>query len=439
MVRVRGRLEMGLLSLLAAAVVFFRRNMIRLNIAEIQLQDSGLQQAALAAFSAMSRPAAVVAATSKTKSSLSYPVLTCLQLENASTTTGSLPIIPQVVLLIGTSRSGIEPLMAWLQGIHPGAVVAAVQQPGFFEQDLAILQSHIQSPSPASLCAVQKHYVENYVLLNSKQNVSDPMSEMDRRPQHQPRTVVMDTVSLLSLTAPAVVKSVVTPTKIVAVLRNPVDRFWAHYQQQRTVDQQQGGLVDTRSVVDIINYELRVLKEQGLSTAPYLNVDDTTTAAYDDTDFLIPNSNVTTMVAMRNVTTAATAGNMLRQGMYAPLLAAWLERFPDTVRIYAHERLVATTSDNDNDTTPATRLLLDFLQLPITTVPPPPASAKVAQRVTAHEEEALSSLDEASFSDDEKAVRTYLHHFYRPYNRMLADLLQDDETWFAAWEPSDGT
>ncbi|HEX2699349.1 MAG TPA: sulfotransferase [Acidimicrobiales bacterium] len=113
-------------------------------------------------------------------------------------------------LLLGANKAGTTSLASYL-GQHPQVYMSPVKEPGFFA---------IQDHDPASQAALGSTFtLDTYTALFDEVTTERAVGEAS-------------TAYLGSAEAPAAIRRLVPDARLLAVLRNPVDRAFSNYQMQ---------------------------------------------------------------------------------------------------------------------------------------------------------------------------------------------------------------
>mmetsp|Transcript_19534 Transcript_19534/g.45509 ORF Transcript_19534/g.45509 Transcript_19534/m.45509 type:complete len:354 (-) Transcript_19534:293-1354(-) len=244
-------------------------------------------------------------------------------------------------------------------------------------------------------------------------------------------------------------KKTVPWTKLVLILRNPVDRLYSQYKM--TV--QNDYAMRKFSLEDLVHHEIRNMISYNMTTAPNLvpiRDDDTNATTTTDDEgpvrtadrYEIP-SKVPNDHAVfdprgwnpkhRSIIKADLRGPgkhvMVRRGLYGIQLRWWLDRY-----VLGKDLLVINHRDLLEDTRSVYERVLDFADIPI---PYDRNSTKnndnndtdtVGGRIDFTKMiRADKNADDRPFSDE---TRRYLSSFYEPYNAELEELLGP------SWSPS---
>lgn len=172
--------------------------------------------------------------------------------------------------------------------------------------------------------------------------------------------------------APERIADAIPEVKLIALLRNPVDRAYSHYQHERRLGREE---LSFEEAVDRESERLDGEVERMLTDPAYYS--------YNHQNF-----------------------SYLSRGIYVVQLAEWLKYFP-------RERiLIIKSEDFDRDTEEVFQEVQGFLGIPETTI------------------ESYEKYNYAEYTEMGDELRKRLNDFYRPYNDELNEMLDLDIRWF---------
>jgi Sulfotransferase domain len=195
--------------------------------------------------------------------------------------------------------------------------------------------------------------------------------------------------------------------KLLAIVRNPIDRAWSQYNMAKTRNQvvsrndrlSSMPANSTPTFEALLEKELVSLKFLRLSNAPSLNND----TEWDRSQFEIPNlTEADLKEAHKKHFRQVFLSNYLQRGMYAFQLQRWKEAFGDHLLIIKYEDLYGPKAQEVYDQ------VVDHIGVPRVPIPKLDGTHWSRQRYRL----TLSNR-----------TRQYLTMFFRPYNEMLDNLL----------------
>jgi hypothetical protein len=262
--------------------------------------------------------------------------------------TAPLRVLPDY-LIIGTQKGGTTSLYNYL-GQHPWILPALKKEVHFFDtQNFAKGPGWYRAHFPLNL---QKKYA------NKSSRCSAITGEASPYYLFYPH-------------APKRVEKILPKTKIIVMLRNPVDRALSHYYHQ------------VRKGRERLTFEAAIDAERERLGGEYERM------LRDDTYY----------------SSACWAYSYLARGLYADQLNAWFEVFP------REQFLVIRSEDFFLDPCASFKQTLRFLELP---------------EINLREYKQLNSGTYTSIS---MAVRRKLSQYFEPHNKRLYDLLHTDFAW----------
>jgi len=329
--------------------------------------------------------------------------ITCSLMDGTDRNNVSFPLTPHFII-IGAQKAGTSALGSLLN-LHP-RLKSARREAHFFDESKYLLQNLNNLDNDEIMCRIRKNYY------NKWQHKSGDRGKLFF--EKTPRYLIMpDVPELIEKVCP-------WKPKIIAILRNPIDRLQSHHKMNVERARGTAGL----SLDEAIDAELDVLRNVGLSHAPPLGQisegreldqdgDQTLVAAFD-----IPGISLQEredIVRKLYKDPRKSEHSLIQRGMYAVQLETWLEHYTlgESLHVINYERLRSEPAQ-------VWKEIQDFLQVPV------------------------HDLDESIFGKDyspnkgsyresfPNATLVYLKRFYKPYNDRLADLL--GEEWRGVWE-----
>jgi Sulfotransferase domain len=197
--------------------------------------------------------------------------------------------------------------------------------------------------------------------------------------------------------------------KLLAIVRNPIDRAWSQYNMAKSVKQ----LVTNRDRLafntnsttpltfeGLLERELVSLKSLNLSNAPLLS---DPSRKWERRLFAIPNLSKSTVdEAHRKHYRQIFLSNYLQRGMYAIQLQRWKEVFGDRLLVVRYEDLYGSNAQGVYDQ------VVDHIGVPRVLLP------------TFNDKHWSRRRYRQTLSN---RTRHYMHLFFQPYNDMLAELI----------------
>ena len=236
-------------------------------------------------------------------------------------------------------------------------------------------------------CALKKVYADNFLPIPDGSQIT-----FEKTPSY-----------LFLRRVPELIHSLCPWTKIVIILRNPIERAFSHYRMAiRTYNQ---------SFEELVDQEIETMQKIGLSNAPSRDKQYTE----NDQRFNIPNLTQDLLDRLHwKHYRRRFANNYLQRSMYAPQIHHWMNYFPlhDKMLVVNYERFASNPQQVYNQ-------ILSF-------VGAGPYTPKDGFE-TKHNTKKKQNLE--SISPD---LRSYLVQFFRPYNDQLATLLGED--WRNVWD-----
>ena len=257
--------------------------------------------------------------------------------------TSPLRVLPDF-MVIGVGRGGTTSLYHYL-GQHPCIVKAAYDELGFFDTNFGLGIYWYRSLFPTIL-----H--KRRIILKWKQCMTyDVTPSYIRHPW-----IIQRILKFLP------------NVKLIAILRNPVDRAYSHYHMGKRDGNEK------RTFDDVIKIDIdRLENKKNLDVDEYFN----------------------TIVER----------SYLARGFYAEQLQIWMDRFPK------EQLLVISSEDLANKTDETLAIVFDFLKLP---------NYKIRD---------LTKRNEAKYPPMNPDTRKTLVEYFKPYNEKLYSLLGRKFDW----------
>jgi hypothetical protein len=203
--------------------------------------------------------------------------------------------------------------------------------------------------------------------------------------------------------------------KLLAILRNPIDRAWSQYNMAQAAKQlltNHDRLVingsSTPTFEELLEKELSSLRGLELSSAPLLSDPSND---WDLRLFALPNLSTSSLnEAHRKHYRRIFRSNYLQRGMYAIQLQRWKEAFGDRVLVVRYEDLYGPNKQGVYDQ------VVDHIGVPRVRLP----TFNITHWSRQKYQHALSNR-----------TQHYLRLFFQPYNDMLVHLL--GMSWKNSW------
>ena len=305
-------------------------------------------------------------------------------------------------IIIGAQKAGTTALSSLLQ-MHPHLKGSKEVEAHFFDQDEKFQRLQHNLDDNDTLCQVQKRYYHRYWAPLQEGDLGKLFFEKTPRYMFWP-----DVPAYLQKVCP-------WQPKLIAVLRNPIDRLYSHHKMNAGRNQ----TTAQYRLDNAINREVWMLREAGLTHAPLLGETKLPQYHNDPTAFAIPNLTRTERdYIIRNMLdyNKETADFwLLQRGMYATQLESWLQHYQVGVNLLVvqYERLHQEPTKVWNE-------IQDFLQVP---------RHHLDQDVLRGDYSPTKSGYKEAMSG---TTREYLKQFYQPYNEKLVELL--GEEWRGVWD-----
>jgi Sulfotransferase family len=193
--------------------------------------------------------------------------------------------------------------------------------------------------------------------------------------------------------------------KLLAILRNPIDRAWSQFNMDKKMRTKFIGTND--AFEDILEREVEALREYGLSVAPRLS----DLPHVRDPRFALPTLTPPKLdAAHQKVFRKVFLANYLQRGMYAVQLARWKKSFGKDLMVVNYDDLFGPVAQHHFNA------ILRFVGVDERTLPD-----GFEQHWSRHNYRRVMS----------NTTRAYLESFFQPYNEQLSGLL--GESWSGVW------
>mmetsp|Transcript_4343 Transcript_4343/g.6252 ORF Transcript_4343/g.6252 Transcript_4343/m.6252 type:complete len:415 (+) Transcript_4343:137-1381(+) len=190
--------------------------------------------------------------------------------------------------------------------------------------------------------------------------------------------------------------------KLLAILRNPIERAWSQYNMDISVNKK---LRESSSFESVLEKEIEILRNLGLSNAPLLSDEDWNTPYFD-----IPNlTEEETIAAHKKHFRQVFLGNYLQRGMYAFQLRRWRDAFGANLLVVRFEDLYGGHAQA------CYNRILDHIGVARVNIPKPDSNHWSRGRYR----QKLS-----------KRTHDYLQKFFQPYNDQLVKIIERDRDIF---------
>ena len=242
---------------------------------------------------------------------------------------------------------------------------------------------------------------------------------------------------MLFPTIPAAIDAVAGPwkPKMLAILRNPVDRAWSHY-HYHMVNRGKGN--NTTPFAVLVNNEIMQFQRNGLLEVK-LSFQEFEHSGGIHHPFRF-RQNVTLQDYARLIHEYKgdrhRTNSLLYRGLYGPLLHPWVETFSPEDRLMILQFETFMEAENDNDRTIVHEVLgfagLDNKSLEIENHKGRKAMNQTRLRKNIVRRKLVRANTGHYGRPMPPRMRQYLTFLYQPFNELLADLLGED--WRHVWD-----
>jgi len=326
-------------------------------------------------------------------------------------------------IIAGVQKGGTSALRGILLQ-NPNMTASKRFEPHYFDKFLKqhLSRNYGMSPNATKaemdtiieswVCDIQQHYMQSTfheAALEEKGGLPD-IFFFEKTPSY-----------VLDPDVPSFISSIFPTTKIVMVLRNPVDRAYSHYKMEREKRRVKSDFET------VLNDELRAMRRLYLTAAPPL-VLPLPQARHQFGDYLRAHSSAFRIPklpddirddAHKEIMTSFADTNFIQRGMYAPQLERWMKYFS-----LGESLLVLKFEDLKENPAVFYKQVLDFLRAPYFELKPEDFE-KAYQTRGAYRRKGMVHLPLSN------ATRMYLEMFHEPYNKQLTDLL--DRHFYGQW------
>ena len=332
-----------------------------------------------------------------------------------------------IILVVHPKKSGTSTLQTILNR-HPNVIKPTKKrafEPHFFDWEMGMRNGkQYDNATDDVLCKYRQSYSEYYDLTKLTQNVS---VVFEKTPSY-----------MLWPDIPAAVEAVAGPwkPKILAILRNPIDRAWSQYGMDH------GKKNNAKPFAEFVNNELVLFRQCGILESITHTFQEYEKSGGGINPFRF-RENVTLQEYARMLReySGYRLSALLYRGLYALLLHPWVEQFafPDD-RLLVLQFEPFMEAENENNRTLVNEVL-GFAGVP--------KYANIQQQIDENINQTRSRIRKYRKMRQRrrKLVRTnagkgkktmpprmrqYLQMFYQPFNDLLADLL--GEEWRDVWK-----
>lgn len=317
----------------------------------------------------------------------------------------------------GSQKAGTSAIYELLN-MHPHVVSSQKFEAHFFDYELHRLRhKKPDSIHDEDICELRRDYQEYF-------NIQEIQEKMDSGAVNKIATFEKTPRYLCYTHIPAFVKRIAPWTKILIILRNPVERAYSHwkmYASRRRKDPTYPSF-DT-----VVSENIERMRELGLSKAPTL--EQFRNNDYLDEDFQLPQSQSLMRrkldVSDFNFTPREKRILLLEhlpRGFYAQHIVFWLDYFK-----YGKEMKIVQYEKLQEDRPGVFRDILNFIDVD-------PDAWEVDEDVFKVDYRPVKVKGKKAKQGLDNTTRVYLENFYKPYNDELADLL--GEEWRGVWDSS---
>ena len=311
-------------------------------------------------------------------------------------------------IIAGSQKAGTSALYTLLR-MHPHVVSSRKFEVHFFDHRL----SEYRGRDPASvsveeICERRRAYQKYFdiqMLPNLTQGTTTKIASFEKTPRYICYSYI-----------PGFVKRITPWTKILMILRNPVDRAYSQWKMDAS---RMRGDPSFPSFETSMSLTVDRLKELGMSNAPSL--EQFRNKAYKEEDFQLP-INQTLLERHRY----AGDGNNdtleklhvltkdIPRGFYAQQIMFWLDYFE-----YGKDMKIIQYEELQKDRPGVFRDILKFVDVD-------PDAWAMADEVFKLDFRPVSVFGKQANQNMDGTTRKYLEKFYKPYNDELASLLGED-------------
>lgn len=295
--------------------------------------------------------------------------------------TWTAPVFPHLII-VGAQKAGTTALGRFLRTV-PNVIGSKEPEAHFWD---GVVKNPKNWSSPERKCDLIKHYYEYWDpdLINS-------------------RTVMFEkTPSLLSFPKYArIIHYVLKPhrPKILIILRDPVARFYSHYEMNR-----QRFKLMIPPLEEILREEIEALRNVSAMDVPVFQRG----VKWNQSQFMIP----------QKMPPLNMQRSLLQRGFYAPQVAQYMKFFPlgTSLKVIHYENFTRNKNDGLND-------ILNWIGAP---------SHNLTEKELNEDWGPYKNRDKGTARTTDNDVTTYLKHLYKPLNARLSDLL--GEEWQGVWD-----
>lgn len=308
-------------------------------------------------------------------------------------------------IIPGSQKAGTSALYELLS-MHPHVISSQKFEVHFFDHKLKEFRSKDpESVRDDDICEQRRAYQNHFdnPLIQNLTEIGTKIATFEKTPRYLCHSYI-----------PALVKRIVPWTKILIILRNPVDRAHSQWKMDasRWADDP-----NFSSFEASVSLTINGLKKMGLSKAPTLR--QFRGKHYTEDDFELPTNR--TLLRRKNdpLPWGQLMTNYIARGFYAQQIVAWMDYFKygKDLKIIQYEKLQA-------DPPGVFRDILNFIDVD-------PNAWPMDDEVFKRDFRPVSVRGEKAVQKMNNTTRAYLEKFYKPYNDELADLLGEEfrEIW----------
>ena len=340
----------------------------------------------------------------------------------------SMPAHFPAFIIFGAQKGGTTALSGMLKH-HPNvmSVKRGKREPHFF--DFHVTKNNAKFIDPAFLCHTRQRYLQEYFNIN----------DYNRRVSRNTTIFAFEkTPSYIRYvgTAYRTFQTMKHDIKVIAVLRNPVERSYSSYKMEHLRHQPLAESFDS-----LVAAEVEALRTVGLSLAhplPFANATASTNIRFLPAESLYSFAPVNLTFAERRsiVHTSKTPqkgkmkkmkDNSLYAGMYATQLSEWLQYYT------LHEHMMVIRSEElQSQPRQVLQRVQEFLGLPYYEFPVHVMETEYNPIVSPRQQQTTLQRPQIRVDRPSPATEEYMKQFYRPYNDDLANLL--GEEWRGVWD-----
>jgi hypothetical protein len=198
--------------------------------------------------------------------------------------------------------------------------------------------------------------------------------------------------------------------KVIAILRNPIDRLYSHY---HFIHPEKTQTEDTPSFEEFVNEDIALLTRQGVLKD------------WNTTNFESYSSSAAECAAWERYVSIAKGGGPVGRGLYAIQLEVWMDEFRKYNKSISDDLLILQSESSKLYPQDSYHQAVQFFGLE-------PRTTRKHKHVLGKNHHATDYSGSDGLSEE---MYRRLYDLYRPYNERLYDLLGREE-WSGVWDDS---